>query len=206
MNNRILLLCSFCLIIFCSYGTDSNAQTYSSYPNRAYSQQKRTVIVNDQRVPESTLQAFERQYGIQILSGKYWYDARAGLWGYIGGPTVGYILPNMNLGGKLKYNASGAMTNVVINGRSIHMQELRYLQSLGPVYAGRYWLDAYGNYGLEGGPMMGNLVQAAQYAQGRGRRNGGGSSFFRNGYTGVGGGSDGTTSYVIGKDFSVIVD
>ena len=34
----------------------------------------------------------------------------------------------------------------------------------------------------------------------------GGSSFYRNSYTGIGGGSSGGTSYVIGKDWSVITN
>jgi len=32
------------------------------------------------------------------------------------------------------------------------------------------------------------------------------NTFYRNSYTGIGRGSSGGTSYVIGKDFSVIVD
>jgi hypothetical protein len=46
--------------------------------------------------------------------------------------------------------------------------ELYALQQLvGPVRPGRYWLDAYGNAGFEGGPPLVNLAQArARGAQG----------------------------------------
>lgn len=33
-------------------------------------------------------------------------------------------------------------------------------QLVGPVRPGRYWLDAYGNAGFEGGPPLVNLAQA----------------------------------------------
>lgn len=197
MNVRISFLLSLILGFLLSFSLDMQAQSYRP------TQSQRKVLINQQQVPEATLRTYERQYGMQFMSGSYWYDPVSGLWGYWGGPTVGAVLPNVNIGGRLSFQASGGMTNVVINGRSIHPKDLAYLQSLGPVYAGRYWLDAYGNYGFEGGPMLGNLVQAASYAKGR---SGGRSTMHRNWYTGVGSGSDGTTSYVIGKDFSVIVD
>ena len=164
----------------------------------------RSITINGAPANMTTIRQFERQYNIYVESGSYWYDAVSGMWGVWGQPAAGYILPGMNLGPALPFHASGGATNVIVNGRAIHPSELAYLQSLGPVYAGRYWLDANGNYGFEGSGMMGNLRYAA--GGGQGGRNSGGSTFFRNGYTGIGGGSSGGTSYVIGEDFSVIVD
>lgn len=67
------------------------------------------------------------------------------------------------------------------------------------VYQGRFWLDAYGNVGYEGGPAILNLAQVA-------RQRGGGSTFYRSNNTGISAGSSGGTSYVMGKDWSVIID
>ena len=46
-----------------------------------------------------------------------------------------------------------------------------------PIKPGRYFADAYGNAGLEGGPVMVNLLQAAQ-------QRGGFSSYKSNAYSG----------------------
>lgn len=72
----------------------------------------------------------------------------------------------MSLGGPLASNASGySNTNVYINGREIHAQDLYALQKWGvfPVPGKRYWLDANGTYGQEGMPFTpeGNLQMNA---------------------------------------------
>lgn len=171
------------------------------------------VIINGQPLSPAFLQQYEQQYQTHIQPGRYWYDRLSGLWGVEGDWALGQILPYLDLGGPLAADASGGTSEVFFNGRRLNAKEIAYLQRFTPVYAGRYWLDAYGNVGLEGGPMLGNLVQMAQVAgvgpttgggQG-GRSRGNGSTFYRNGYTGIGGGSDGRTHYVIGSDFSVIV-
>lgn len=175
-----------------------SATTLASLENES-----RIIYINGRLADLGIIQQLERQYNIRVQPGSYWYDPVSGLWGMWGQSNSGYILPGFTAWGELPWNASGGSTSVFVNGRAIHPTELRYLKSLGPVYAGRYWLDARGNYGLEGGAMMGNLVQAARNSN---RGNSGGSTFFRNGYTGIGGGSSGGTSYVIGDGFSVIVD
>jgi hypothetical protein len=68
------------------------------------------------------------------------------------------------------------------------------------VLPGRYWLDAQGNVGVEGGPAFMNL---AALVQRRARPN---SAFYRSGITGIGAGRSGGTSYVIGEDWSVTVE
>ena len=79
------------------------------------------------------------------------------------------------------------------------MSEVLLLQQITTVFPGRFWLDDSGNVGFEGMPASYNLFALVS-------QNGAGSSFYRNSYTGIGAGSSGGTSYVMGKDWSVIVD
>jgi hypothetical protein len=63
-------------------------------------------------------------------------------------------------------------------------------------------VDALGNCGYEGNPTpMMNLAALAQAARARS----GGTYHSRSDITGIGSGGDGKTSYVMGKDWSVIV-
>jgi hypothetical protein len=100
--------------------------------------------------------------GAAIPPGDYWYDTVSGLWGYAGGPSQGVTQAGLQAP-PLTADASGGGTNIFINGREIHPQEYYYLVSLyGTVQLGRYWLDATGNVGFEGGPAIANLRTAAQ--------------------------------------------
>ncbi|HEU0031635.1 MAG TPA: hypothetical protein VFQ53_13440 [Kofleriaceae bacterium] len=131
-----------------------------------------------------TLAQLEAQYGITLPAGAYWYDATSGAFGRWGGPTEAVITAGLDLGPPTPYEASGAGTQIVINGRAIHPAEQAYLEYLvgGAIPPGRYALDAQGNAGPEGGPATINL--AAMAAQ----RNGGGAR----GTTTVYGGTDHT--------------
>lgn len=121
----------------------------------------RAVFVNGARLPHNTLAALETGYGRSIPDGLYWYDARSGLWGRHGGPAVGQIHAGLKLGGRLPPQASNGDTGVYLNGRRLPRTELHALQQLiGPVTPGRYWLDASGNAGAEGGPALVNLIEA----------------------------------------------
>jgi hypothetical protein len=76
------------------------------------------------------------------------------------------------------------------------------LQQLTPVAPGRYWVDARGLCGYEGNPTpVLDLAALAQAARARS----GGAYHSRNDFTGIGSGGDGKTSYVMGKDWSVII-
>jgi hypothetical protein len=119
--------------------------------------QGQEVIVNGVRLSEDKVKTLERQYGIRILPGDYWYDKMCGAWGFRGGPSAGLILPFLDLGGPLQADASNGNTGVFINGRQLHMLDVIALQQITPVYQGRYWVDAQGNIGLEGGPALINL-------------------------------------------------
>ena len=130
-----------------------------------------TVIVNGVRLRPETISLLENRLGLRMNSGNYWYDRVSGFWGYQGQPGMGQIPPGLNLGGPLREDASGGNTAVFINGREIHIRELMYLQQLfGFVQRGRYWLNAQGIGGYEGGPAMFNLKV---------RRGGGGRDYQR---------------------------
>jgi hypothetical protein len=161
----------------------------------------RRVVVNGVRLPASVLHALEAQYRVRAQKGAYWYDPACGAWGFAGGPTVGFIPAGLDLGGPLQADASGGTTLVFINGRQLPVRDVLALRQLvGPVLPGRYWLDAQGNVGVEGGPAFMNL---AALVQRRARPN---SAFYRSGITGIGAGRSGGTSYVIGEDWSVTVE
>ncbi len=151
------------------------------------------VVVNGKSLSGAELKNLRRTLsvpdGAAIPRGKYWYDPFSGLWGKRGGPTMGQIPPGLDLGGPLRADASGGKTGVFINGREIHPQDLAYLQRIfGTVNRGRYWLDARGVGGYEGGPPQFSL-----WAESGGAGTGGGGS---GGYTrrtpfgGVGGDSN----------------
>jgi len=132
----------------------------------------RAVFVNGARLPHTTLAALEAGYGRSIPDGLYWYDARSGLWGRHGGPALGQIHAGLNLGGRLPPQASNGDTDVYVNGRRLPRAELSALEQLvGPVEPGRYWLDAAGNAGLEGGPVLVNVIAAHRRAAGDWNRN-----------------------------------
>lgn len=108
-----------------------------------------------------------------------------------GGHTRGFTLAGLPLGGKLPANISGGGTGVFINGRELHPLDVQALQSLvGQLLPGRYWLDAQGYAGYEGGPAIANLQQLAQqlYRQGSGvgENYGGGAGAYSNPRTGIG--------------------
>ncbi len=124
------------------------------------------IIVNGKRLSEAQIQMLRDRLGIPsnapISSGEYWYDNFSGLWGKRGGPTLGQIMPGLELGGPLRADASNGNTGVFINGREIHPLEFAYLQRLfGSVNMGRYWLNAWGIGGYEGGPPIFDIRAAA---------------------------------------------
>lgn len=163
--------------------------------------QERRVTINRVRIGEAQLRQIERQYRVRIADGDYWYDGRAGAWGYWGGPAMGVAAPGLQLGGRLTRDASGgARTGVFINGRELHPADIALLQTITPVMPGRYWLDANGWGGYEGGPAFFNLwAMAAQAGAGRG-----GNSWIHRG-VGGGMGSDGKCIYYIGGNTSATV-
>ncbi|HEV7915142.1 MAG TPA: hypothetical protein VGP22_15360, partial [Albitalea sp.] len=154
--------------------------------------QARDITVNGVSLDERTIATLESAYRTRLVPGRYWYDRRSGLWGLELGPSQGQIAPGLGLGGPLHPRASlgarAGITGVYINGREVHPQELVYLQRLyGTVRPARYWLDARGIGGYEGGPAQFDLRAQAisqQRQPGYVRRGPGGNT-----------GSDGQCSY-----------
>lgn len=111
----------------------------------------------------STLAQLEAAYRTRLPDGAYWYDPVCGAFGAWGGPVLMVLPAGLALGGPVPADASGGGTGIFVNGREIHAFDALYLQHLlGPIQPGRYFTDAYGNAGLEGGPVLVNLLQAAQ--------------------------------------------
>jgi hypothetical protein len=155
--------------------------------------QTRQVTVNRVRLTDQQVKTFEQRWRIQVNDGKYWYDKVSGAWGMDGGPTAGWIMPGLDLGGPLPADASAGSTGVFINGRELHVMDVAALMRLGPVYQGRWWVDAQGTFGLEGGPPMGNLWLLAQQ---RGMRPGQAwSHYSKDGNSFVGGDGNGCTYF-----------
>lgn len=153
------------------------------------------ITINGSPLSAEEIQSLVAIYGGAPEPGNYWYDSRSGLYGYIGGPAIGTIAPGYNLG-PLSRGASGGNTGVIVNGRELTAGEVLLLQSIvGPVLQGAYWLDAAGNYGIEGsGASLGNL-----YAGGgaSGGTSGGGDNFWSSGNFGAGNSnSDNSQGYV----------
>ena len=158
------------------------------------------IIINGTALSAAEIQAIEKQYGVQLVPGKYWYDKNCGAWGIEGGATVGWVMPGLSVGGPLRANASGGNTNVFINGRELHTLDVAGLQQLLNVLPGRYWVDSRWNCGYEGGPALFNLALLISARSG-GNQGGAWSSttkHFTNNTTV--GGDGGSFMYVSGKD------
>lgn len=129
----------------------------------------RNVVINKVRLSDAEVSGLEVQFRTQIRDGNYWYDSRSGAWGLEGGPAAGLIPAGLQLGGPLQPDASKGNTGVFINGRELHPLDVMALQQLGPVYPGRYWMDAMGNVGFDGGPALVNLWALVRARQGSGQ-------------------------------------
>src|SRR5215470_11093752 len=111
------------------------------------------IVINGRPLSQAEITAIERLVGGRLVPGRYWYDRSAGLWGYEGGPPVGFAIAGLSVGGALQANASRGNTRVFINGRELHQLEVAYLMTLGPVIPGRYVLNAAGYVSVEGQAM-----------------------------------------------------
>ena len=170
------------LLIALAFG----AMTLLTAPDTAEPQNGTGVRINRVELGQDIVQALT-QYGIRVAPGDYWYDMFSGLFGMMGGPGLGFTMPGLQLGGELPPDASGRGTNVFVNGRELHAQDIAALSALGPIMPGRYFLRYDGWYGVEGGMPLGNLIMLAQQATG-------GPGYNRTTYSGHLG-SDGQTSY-----------
>ncbi|MDJ0699204.1 MAG: hypothetical protein QNJ07_05060 [Woeseiaceae bacterium] len=144
----------------------------------------RNVVFNGKRITDATLRWLEGDAAAgTIPDGMYWYDRMTGMAGEFGGPTLAFLAAELDFCPALSPAASGSGTQVAINGRYLHPQDLAGLEYyFGPILPNRYWMDSTGNYGLENGPALGNLIQqiatiqamaAAAAQQGQGSYGGG---------------------------------
>ncbi|WP_224365056.1 hypothetical protein [Hyalangium versicolor] len=157
----------------------------------------RQFAVNRVRLSDAQLQALESTYHTRFQDGRYWYDHSSGAWGVEGGPGVGVIPAELPIGGPLRADASNGDTGFFVNGRELHSADVAGLQRFWPaVFPGRYWVDARGNYGIEGGQVLGNLqalAQARAQVQAMQLTGGGGPWSVFSGGTTVGGDGQGFT-------------
>jgi len=128
------------------------------------------VRINDVELSQAVLEAYAHRFRTRIPPGNYWYDQVSGAWGIMGGPTLGFTRPGLQVGGPLKANASNGDTGVFVNGRQLHRLDVVGLQQIGvPVQYGRWWVRANGDFGQEGNPyvVLGNLLAYSRAARGR---------------------------------------
>jgi hypothetical protein len=179
-----------------------NGAADTAQPDSATAQAPTAVQVNGTALTEEQVNSLATRYRTPIAPGEYWYDARTGLWGVAGGPALGLLMPGEPIGGALHANASGGGTQVFINGRELHIEDVRNLDKLFAAYGtrtlpGRYWSEANGNFGREGEALpLGNF---RDMVSGVGRNAGAGAGYKTNpwsyttDYTAFG--SDGSASY-----------
>jgi hypothetical protein len=135
---RLSVLCGLLLITAAAFATD--------------------VVVNGVPLKESVHKSLEREYGVPIKPGRYWYDNVSGVWGREGGPGAGQIHAGLKLGGPIRRDASKGHTGVIVNGRELHALDVAALQRCLVVVPGSYWVLANGVGGVEGGPPQFNLA------------------------------------------------
>ena len=124
------------------------------------------VVVNRVRLSAEQLSHLEQQLNTHIVPGRYWYDKRSGLWGNEGEGNKGQLPANLSIAAPMPADISGTGTGVWVNGREIHWQEYQSLMRVyGRVIPGRYFLEANGNSGFEGGPVAYNLFADARPKQ-----------------------------------------
>jgi hypothetical protein len=164
---------------------DPNANGYEpqAQPAPQPPPRNRNITINGARLgarEAATLANLEAMGGVTLPDGAYWYDPVSGAFGNWGQPPIALIGPGHALGPKLPANASGGTSGVYINGRRLQVIEVQGLSAMTnyPWQPGRYFIDAQMNVGVEGGPVIANLVaviQAQQQQQQGSGNNGGGA-------------------------------
>jgi len=132
----------------------------------------RKITFNGRALTREALAAWEAlevRGSFRLPDGSYWYDAATGAAGHWGGPASAFLPAGLQVAGPMPPGCSGGGTLVFVNGRELHPQDVEGLQRLvGAVPPARYWMDSMGNFGHEGGPLLGNVIQLAQRSSGRG--------------------------------------
>src|SRR5262245_15915385 len=82
------------------------------------------VRVNGVQLTQTQLDAYAKQFHTQIPPANYWYDKISGAFGLQGGPTLGFNVPGLDLGGPLQADASRGNTGVFVNGRDLPVKDV----------------------------------------------------------------------------------
>jgi hypothetical protein len=148
-------------------------------PAQRAKQRPRKITINGAYLTQSraqTLAQLEIGYHGSLPDGAYWYDPVNGACGVWGQPAAAILPAGLDLGPPLPSNASNGTSGVYINNRQLQHAEVQFLSALVGVQwqRGRYFVDAMGNAGLEGGGVLVNLVQVAQQ-RGQAASGGGGA-------------------------------
>jgi hypothetical protein len=161
----------------------------SQYPNENQSEMQpqqpardRHITINGARLGSqeaATLADLEAAGGVTLPDGSYWYDPVSGGFGEWGKPLAVLIGPGYVLGPKLPANASGGTSRVYINGRRLQVAEVNALSAITrfPWQPGHYFVDGQGNAGVEGGPILVNLIAVVQAQQTNGNVSAGKNSW-----------------------------
>lgn len=160
---RVLAAIAALSILAAPASAERGAPADKDYAKQHRNQQ---IVVNNRALSQHEINTLVSLYG-QVYVGRYWYDPISGLYGYEGQGAAGQLAPGLAIGGQLSPSASGGgygrLTGVFINGREIHPDEYMVLyQIYGQVMPGRYWMNAQGVAGPEGGPPMLNIAADAQ--------------------------------------------
>ncbi|XP_022944018.1 extra-large guanine nucleotide-binding protein 1-like [Cucurbita moschata] len=121
----------------------------------------RLVYVNGDRLSRQELLMLQscRKPPKNLKPGRYWYDKVSGFWGKEGRGPSQIVSFQLEVGGRMKRDASNGDTNVCINNREITKQELRILKMAGVPCEGRpsFWVSADGSYREEGMNNQGKI-------------------------------------------------
>jgi len=147
----------------------AEARTAEAVPAPPAPREDRRVTFNAAALDERgwlVLKQLEAFTGVRLPDGDYWYDASSGAAGRWGGPAAVLLVPGLPLGGPLPAQASGGgdgrLTGIFVNGRELHADDVRALHAIyGQAWPGRWWVNAQGDFGADGGPALGNLRRAA---------------------------------------------
>lgn len=124
----------------------------------------RAIVVNGEMLDAARL----TRLGVApsaVRPGHYWYDARSGLAGLVGGPAQAVVAANLPLA-PMDPCCSNGTSGYFLNGRQLTLGEVQWLVSVvGWIPPGRYFVNSNGDAGTEGGPVAVNLVQASRRGQ-----------------------------------------
>ena len=159
------------------------------------------ITINGSLLSAEEVRGITNTYGIEPRPGNYWYDPVSGLYGVVGYQAYGFMLTGHDFG-PLSRTCSNGFSGVLVNGRELQAAEVQLLNRIlgAPVQRGSYWLDSFGNAGIEGSPVpLGNLfVAAAQngYSGSSSGSAGGGDNFWSTAFSAGNSDRGGTRGYV----------